>query len=447
MNNAFKSYDVRGVFNKELLPEDVVRIGYCYADLIKQKSAIGGDVRTSSEIIKNAFIAGFNSAGYDMIDVGTAPTPVVNYYGLLHKVENVTITGSHVAPHSNGVKFFDKLGVIYDKRLRKIEKKYLNNDFKRAEWDELGVVKKDSSALKEYEKNITSKIKLEQSVKAVLDHGNGTSGLIAPGVLEKIGCEVVNINLNVDGRFPNRGSEPKSDNLTFLKKRVVETRADFGCGFDGDADRSAFVDDKGRFHDGSRMAAFFAREILKENRDAYIVASVDTSSALKTIVEELDGNLVWCAVGMKNIEHGLLENKAMFASEVSSHFYFNDFYPFSDGILACAKLARILSAKKKKFSQLMDELPKYPIKHDKFSAQSHEQKFKAFKKLKKELKKDYEINTIDGVKFFLNKTDWVLIRPSNTEPVIRLTVEASKKDELEEYYNNFSKKIKKFLQK
>lgn len=445
MKNAFKAYDVRGVFNKELLPEDVVKIGYSYADLVKQKACIGGDIRTSSEIIKNAFMAGFLSTGYDIVDIGTAPTPVVNYYGMKHKLENVTITGSHVAPDSNGIKFFDKLGVIYDDRLRKIEQKYLNNDYKRAEWDELGKTEFDNKALDEYAENITKKIKLKRKVKVVLDHGNGTSGLIAPRVLHEIGCEVVNINAECDGSFPNRNSEPKKDNLAFLQKRVVETRADFGCAFDGDADRSAFIDDKGRFHDGSRMAAFFAREILKKNKNAYIVASVDTSSALKTIVEEHDGNLVWCAVGMKNIEHGLIQNKAMFASEVSSHFYFNDYYPFSDGVLACAKLAQILSSKEKKFSELIDELPDYPIKHAKFTAKNHEAKFEAFKKIREELKKEYECNLIDGVKFFLNNTDWVLIRPSNTEPVIRLTIEASEENALKENFNTFTNVIKKFL--
>ncbi len=282
-------------------------------------------------------------------------------------------------------------------------------------------------------------------MKIVLDHGNGSSGVIAPELLEELGCEVVNISLEPDGKFPNRNPEPKKDNLVFLQKRVKELKADFGCAFDGDADRSVFVDDTGRFLDGSVMTCFFAREVLKEHEHAYVVASVDMSSALKKVVEDAGGNLVWCAVGMKNIEHGLIENKAMFGGEVSSHFYFNDFYPFSDGILSCAKLAMILSAKTRKFSELVDELPHYPIKHAKFNAKNHELKFKAFNKIKEDLSKDYDINTIDGVKFFLNNTDWVLIRPSNTEPVIRITVEASNNEDLEEIFNKFTKLIRKFL--
>jgi phosphomannomutase/phosphoglucomutase len=445
MNNPFKSYDVRGVFNKELMAEDVIRIGLCHADLVKQTVVIGSDVRTSSPIIKSAFISGYLSAGYDIIDIGVLPTPVINFYGMKHNYDTVTITGSHTSPENNGIKFFDKLGVIYNKRLRKIEEKYLNNDFKRVNWDEIGnlVIKKD--CIKEYINNIKSKIKIKNKIKIVLDHGNGTTGIIAPLLFKELDCEIVNISEEPNGSFPNRKPEPKRNNLAFLQKRVVETKSDFGCAFDGDGDRSVFVDDKGRVLDGSRMNCFFAREILKKNKDAFIVASVDTSSALKTVVEENEGNLVWCAVGMKNIEHGLIENKAMFGGEVSSHFYFNDFYPFSDGILSCAKLAEIMSKKNKNFSELLDKLPVYPIKHAKFSAKSHKIKFKTFEKIKKELSKEYNVDTVDGVKFFLNKTDWVLIRPSNTEPVIRLSVESSNIKDLEENFQKFKKLIKKHL--
>ncbi|PIX42178.1 hypothetical protein COZ55_02350, partial [archaeon CG_4_8_14_3_um_filter_38_5] len=371
MRNAFKAYDVRGVFNEELFPEDAVRIGACCADLIRQKACIGGDVRLSTPAIKHAFISGFLSAGFDIVDIGVAPTPVINYYGLNHKLDNVTITGSHTAPDVNGLKFFDKLGVIYDKRLRKIEEKYLNKDFSRADLHNLGALSYDNNALSEYADNIVKRIKLARKVKVVLDHGNGASCLIAAKVMESLGCEVVNVSAEPDGKFPNRDSEPRKDNLVYLQKRIIESKADFGCAFDGDADRSVFIDDKGVVLDGGIMSTFFAREILKNNKNAYIVASVDTSSALKKIVEDCGGSLVWCAVGMKNVEHGLLENKAMFGGEVSSHFYFNDFYPFSDGILSCAKLAQILSMNSAKFSDLVDSLPKFPIKHAKFNVKNH----------------------------------------------------------------------------
>lgn len=445
MANAFKSYDIRGVFNKEFLAEDVVKIAYCYADLVKQKVCIGYDVRTSSEIIFHNFVAGFMASGYNIINIGMVPTPVCNYYGIAHQLDNVTITGSHTPAYYNGIKFFDKRGVIYNTRLRKLEEKYLNNDFKHADWDDLGKLEYDGKAILEYSENIKSKIKIAKKIKVVLDCGNGTAGVVAPQLMEQLDCEVIVISKDIDGLFPNRSPEPKGDNLAFLQKRVVETKANFGCAFDGDADRSVFVDNKGRFLDGSVMSCFFARELLKKNKNAFIVASVDMSSALKTIVEENDGNLVWCPVGMKNIEHGLIENNAMFGGEVSSHFYFNDFYPFSDGILSCAKLAEILSHKEKKMSELIDELPNYPIKHMKFRVQNHKIKFEIFNKLKTELSKEFDVNSVDGVKFFLNKTDWVLIRPSNTEPLIRLSVESNTEELLKTNVERFKKRIEKFL--
>jgi phosphomannomutase len=162
-------------------------------------------------------------------------------------------------------------------------------------------------------------------------------------------------------------------------------------------------------------------------------------------VEDNNGIIVWCPVGMKNIEKELVDNKGMMAGEVSSHFYLNDFYPFSDGILACAKMAQILSQSKKMFSELIDELPQYCIKHSKYSCLNHEKKFQIFEKLKKEIIKKYKVNDCDGMKFFLNQTDWVLIRPSNTEPLIRLTIEASKQKDLDKLFNDFEALIKKFI--
>jgi phosphoglucosamine mutase len=445
MNNPFKAYDVRGIFNKEFVAEDFFKIAIAYSDLIKQKSCIAYDSRTSSPILKESFINGFISGGNDIIDLGMLPTPVVNYYALNHQIECIMITGSHTPKEYNGIKFFDKRGVVYNDRLKLIEKKYLESNYKRANFEELGKKSTNGNAIYEYIENIKSKIKLEKDMKIILDHGNGTSGIVAPELMKEIGCKIINISLEPDGLFPNREPEPTANNLKFLQKRVIEEKADFGCAFDGDADRSVFVDDIGRVIDGSKMTAIFAKYYLKKNKNAYVVASIDMSSVVKKVVEDNEGIIVWCPVGMKNIEKGLVDNKGMLAGEVSSHFYLNEFYPFSDGILACAKIAQILSQLNKKFSELINELPQYFIKHSKYTCNNHEIKFEIFEIIKKELTKKYEVNDCDGIKFFLNPTDWVLIRPSNTEPLIRLTVEASKQKDLEIIFNEFGELIKKFI--
>jgi phosphomannomutase len=447
MNNPFKAYDVRGVFNKEFFPEDFFKIALSYADLIRQKTCIAYDSRTSSPILKESFINGFVSAGYDMVDLGMLPTPVANYYALIHKIECVMITGSHTPKEYNGIKFFDKRGVVYNDRLREIEKKYLSDDFKRANFEELGKKSRDEKAIIEYVENIKSKVYVPKKLKAVLDHGNGASGLVAPKVMESLGCKVINISLEPNGLFPNREPEPCQDNLKFLQKRVIEERADFGCAFDGDADRSVFVDDLGRVIDGSKMTAIFAKYYLGKNKNSYIVASIDMSSVVKKVVEDNGGIIVWCPVGMKNIEKGLVDNKAMMAGEVSSHFYLNEFYPFSDGILSCAKIAQILSESEGTLSKKINDLPEYKIKHSKYSCLSHESKLKAFEALLLELRKRYELNECDGAKFFLSQTDWVLIRPSNTEPLIRLTIEAENNELLERYFGEFEALIKRFINK
>ncbi|MDD2678912.1 MAG: hypothetical protein PHS81_03455, partial [Candidatus Nanoarchaeia archaeon] len=204
-------------------------------------------------------------------------------------------------------------------------------------------------------------------------------------------------------------------------------------------------DNLGRVIDGSKLTAIFAKNYLEKNRNSYIVASIDMSSAVKKVVKDNGGIIAWCPVGMKNIEKGLVDNKAMFAGEVSCHFYFNDFYSFSDGILACAKMAQILSNGNKKLSELSDELPEYFIKHSKYSCKNHEKKLETFENLKKELIKKFDANDCDGLKFFLNETDWVLIRPSNTEPLIRLTVEASSKKSMDSMFLEFEGLIKRLM--
>ncbi len=445
MNNPFKAYDVRGVFNKEFNISDVVRIAQTHASYLKQQIVIGGDGRTTTDAIKKAYIAGYVSSGFDVIDLGRLPTPIINFYGYNHKIDSVIITGSHTPPNYNGIKFFDKLGIIYNEKLSELEKRYKNNIYSYAEWDEIGKIDYDDKAVDEYLDNLKRRIKISKKMKIVMDHGNGVTGSCAGRILSELGCEVVEISKEVDGMFPNRSPEPTKDNLSFLQKRVVEVGAAFGCAFDGDGDRSVFVDNKGRVLDGSVMTSIFAKEIIKNNPEAFIVASVDMSSILKEVVEEQGGNLVWCPVGMKNLSFGLIENKAMFGGEVSSHFYFNDFYPFSDGILACAKLAELLSHNESTLSELVDSLPTRHIAHYKFSAKDNKEKFIVFDKIKEEFSHKYELDLTDGIKFFLNSTDWVLIRPSNTEPLIRLTIESKTKDDLKKEYETISSIIKRFI--
>ncbi len=445
MNNPFKAYDVRGVFNKEFNINDVVRIAQTHATYLKQQIVIGGDGRTTTDAIKKAYIAGYISSGFDVIDLGRLPTPIINFYGYNHKIDSVVITGSHTPPNYNGIKFFDKLGIVYNDKLSELEKRYKECAYSHAEWDEVGRISYDNNAVNEYLNNLKAKIDIKNKIKIVIDHGNGVTGLCAGRILSELGCEVIEISKDVDGLFPNRSPEPAANNLSFLKKRVVEVGADFGCAFDGDGDRSVFVDNKGRVLDGSVMTSLFAKEIVKKNPESFIVASVDMSSMLKEIVDEHGGNLVWCPVGMKNLSFGLIENKAMFGGEVSSHFYFNDFYPFSDGILACAKLAELLSNNNVALSELVDSLPARHISHYKFSVKDNNEKFVLFDKIKKEFSHKYELDLTDGIKFFLNSTDWVLIRPSNTEPLIRLTIESKTKEDLNKAYCQVEPIIKKFI--
>ena len=209
--------------------------------------------------------------------------------------------------------------------------------------------------------------------------------------------------------------------ITEVRKRY----AAFGVGFDGDADRSVFVDDIGRVVDGSIMTLLFAQDFLKHKKGSKIIAPINSTSLLQNEVDKLGGKLIWTRIGHSFIEKELVRKNAVFAGEPSSHFYFNDLFPFSDGILATIKLASILSKQSQKLSELIDALPPTFLLNSTLEFDSHNLKSQKMAEITEKIQQQYEnALLIDGVKVDLSKTSWVLIRPSNTEPKIRITIEA-----------------------
>ncbi len=434
--NPFREYDVRGVVGEELLYGDVESIGLVHSNFLNQESVIGFDQRLSSSGLFNNFCSGYTDGGNDLINIGLVPISVCNFYGFKNNLHNVYITGSHTPKNYNGIKFFNNRGVIYNGELRVLEKRFLKKSFYPSL--DKGVVKSVDSAVNDYINYILERVNVEKSMRIILDCGNGTAGIVAPRLLESLGCEVIVLNEEPDGSFPNRSPEPCDESLGLLKKKVVSENADFGVGFDGDADRSVFVDDKGRVVDSSLIISFFAKHLLKK-RKGDLAVTVDCSSIIKNV----SNNIVWCSVGMKNIDKVLENNNIVFAGEVSDHYYFPDFFPFSDGILSTVRMAEILSSYDKSFNELLKNFFTYPIKHGKIVFDNHEDKFRVFEKVKNHILNNYsDASCVDGVKFFINSSDWVLIRPSNTEPVIRLSVES--KNVLNETYDKFFSLVSNF---
>ncbi|MFQ5974834.1 MAG: phosphoglucosamine mutase, partial [Candidatus Hydrothermarchaeales archaeon] len=251
MKHIFRAYDVRGIFNQELTPDIATKIGMAFGTYLKGKGKVilGRDVRTSSEIIENAIIAGLASTGLDVVSTGLVPIPVLNFKTRMGDYDaGAYITASHNPPEYNGVRLRRSDGSGYTTENQEVWGTYQKGKFKLANWNRLGKISHidNKRSIREYKDYLLQRIKIDKSIKAVLDIGNGASFETVPQVLNEAGVKVITINETPDGTFPGRPSEPSDKTLGDLKKRVAEEGADFGAGYDGDSDRVIFVDDKGR---------------------------------------------------------------------------------------------------------------------------------------------------------------------------------------------------------
>lgn len=428
--SIFHSYDIRGVYGKELMPEDALAVGLAFGSFVQGKKIIvGRDVRLSSPLLSQAAIAGLLAAGKDVVDIGVASTPEICFApGRLGADAALAVGASHNPPEYGGFKFehADGTGFVGE------ELEEIYDAIRRKKWELKNPGNLESTAIREqYVQNIVENIKPARPLSFVVDVSNGAGG-VAIGILQKLGHKVYPINAIPDGRFPAHPPEPRPDNLATLGGIVREVGADLGVAFDGDADRCVFLDEKGATVRADQMLMLFAKKVLAE-RKGKIIATVNLTQHLEEFVKERGGELVWSRVGRVFIDERLKQEKGiLLGGEESCHFWFPDFYNFSEGPLAAAKATEILT---RPLSQLISELPAG------FGTTARivcpeEKKDKVMEKVMEALKHQGEVITLDGVKL-VGKNFWVLLRRSNTEPIIKLTAEA----ETEEEVNNLSKKF------
>lgn len=442
MESAFKAYDIRGVYGKELTDSDAEIIGKAVGTLVDtDEYIIGYDTRTHSPKLFENFAKGLNSTGVDAVSVGMLPNPVVYFNGFINKLPGVIITASHNPPEYNGFKFFRQDGSSYTNELEKLKTIIKSKKFKESSHGHIADI---DYGLNDYQEYIERKLEVEGKIKVVAECFNGVAATIVPYIFESFGIECVPINNKILGDFGGLRPEPKGDNLKELQKKVVAEKADFGIAFDGDADRGVFVDDKGKVYMASVPGSFFIKDILSKQKGK-IIATVDLPSAIVKTIKENGGKVSWNRIGHGFIEENLVKQKALFALEQSSHFYFNLFYPFSDGFLAGLKMAEILSKSDKKFSEMAKETPYNPTEKIYIDAGTHEKKIRVVENLKKQFPE--MIDAVDGFKIFLNDTEWVLIRSSQNLPEVNLCIEAKDKNRLKEILKEYTKMIKEEIKK
>jgi phosphomannomutase/phosphoglucomutase len=441
--SIYRAYDIRGIYGKDLTDEVAESIGKAYGSTIEGSVAVGRDVRLSSPALSAALIEGLKSTGLKVIDVGVVPTPLL--YFTIHKLGlkgGVMVTGSHNPPDYNGFKLCREGAMtLYGPEIEAVGKAVEKGEFRTGD----GSVEK-LDILPEYISYVRQRINLKRKLKMVLDCANGTAGAVAPRLFRELGCEVIELYSEPDGSFPNHPADPTvDDNLTDLIEKVNETGADVGFSYDGDADRTGFVTEKGEIIRGDQALALFSRKILAEHPGAPVIFEVKCSLALKEDVSANGGRPIMYRTGHSFIKKKIKEEDALIAGEMSGHFFFADNYPgYDDGIYASARMAELLSDSGGGLSELLASIPHYHSTPEIRVDAPEDVKFKLVEAVKKEFtgKPGLDVITVDGVRVE-TPDGWGLIRASNTGPNIIIRFEGKTPEKLDEMKALFREAFKK----
>jgi phosphomannomutase/phosphoglucomutase len=446
IDHIFRAYDIRGIFGKDLTEEVALRIGAAFAKFLDGKTVvIGRDVRKSGEKLRDSLISGLLTH-CDITDVGVLPTPLLYFASnILNKEAGIMVTASHNPPQWNGFKAFRaKKGSIYGKEMA-IIKDYSNQVNPKMLEEKLGKLEIQKGIIRKYQDFIQKKIEFVKKLNIVADTANGTCGLVVPDLFERMGCNILTLNKEPDGNFPGHLPVPKAETLGELMKEVVRRKADFGVGYDGDGDRAVFIDEKGNLIPGDLTLLVFAKDILEKNQGGKIVYELTCSMAIEEYVMKLGGIPIVERVGHTFIMDKMIKENALLGGEKSSHFYFADVYGMDDGVFASLKLAEILSKTDENLSEIIESLPHYPSIYEKNFECSDKKKFKVIEKVRTQFKESgLKTLDIDGVKL-IESDGWVILRASNTEPVIRISAEARTEEKLNELYHYAVRELKKAL--
>ncbi|MFP4051193.1 MAG: phosphoglucosamine mutase [Thermoplasmata archaeon] len=448
MPKLFGTNGVRGIVNEDMNIELASRLGKSIGTWLNGGTvSIGSDTRLSNAMLKDAVASALMAAGCDVVDLGEAPTPAIQYYTREKGDFGIAITASHNPPEFNGIKCIDEDGTeLIRHKEGEIEEIYFSENFELAEWSEVGSKMSDES-IDLYIDSVLDKVDKKTiraaNLKIVVDCANGAGCYSTPYILRKLGCQVVTLNAQPDGTFPGHESEPTEENLKDLIKMVQETDADLGVANDGDADRAIFIDEDGNFLHGDKTLTLMAKKIVGANNGGLVVTPVSSSSSVKDVVEEAGGDLIYTAVGSPIVAREMIKKDAVFGGEENGGLIFADHQYCRDAGMAAAKIVELI-AEKGELSKLVDQLPKYSL--DKRGVECPDDlKGPLLERLTDEFS-DKNYDDTDGLKIYYDDA-WVLIRPSGTEPKYRVYTEAKNKQRAEELGLKHQKKVKNILEK
>ena len=467
--NGFREYDARWLFQKDIDIDGINDLGKGLGSQVIKNTKktnpriiVGQDYRSYSEKIKQALIRGLISTGCYVEDIGLSLSPMVYYAQFNLKSDAIAmVTASHNENGWTGVKMGIKKGLTHaPDEMLELKNLTLNKQFVVGN----GKVKKIEDFKKIYINNLINKNKISKKIKAVVACGNGTAGIFAPQILKGIGCEVIELDCNLDWTFPKYNPNPEDlDMLHAIAKVVKENNADIGFGFDGDGDRCGVIDNEGNGIFSDKIGLLIARNLSHKYKNSKFIVDVKSTGLYSRdkVLQENKCKTIYWKTGHSHIKRKVNLENALAGFEKSGHFFFNKplGYGYDDGINSAIQICHLIDIKDKKISEIVGELPKTfqsptmaPFCKDENKYQVVDQIVKEIKEIKSnKIKIDdqniSEILTINGIRFTLDDGSWGLIRASSNKPSLVIVVESpsseKRKKHIFDFIDNLLKKTNK----
>jgi len=447
MAKFFGTNGIRGIFSEDFTLEFVhdmtLAIGTYFE---KGPILIGYDGRESSPIICKIISSTLNSIGIDCNVAGIVPTPCLEFaVKTLGYSGGIMITASHNPPQYNGIKPAGKDGV----EISREDELVIEDIYFKKSWitnpEKWGVTGEETRAIDTYLKGIISQIDSKliesKSFKVVLDLGNGAQAVTAPDFCKMINCEAILVNETIDGMFPGRGSEPTPQNLSVLSKTVLENKANLGIAFDGDGDRSIFCDNLGNILTGDKSALVLIQHILNKNPNSLVVTCLNSGLNTEVLAEKYNSKVIRTKVGSVEVSRKMLSTDALIGFEENGGFMFGTHNQVRDGCMSLALMLDLLANIDNSLSDEISKLPSSFTTKDKMKCSSDD-----VDKIISSLKEEFpESDISDGIKIIIDSKNWVMIRPSGTEPIIRIYAESENQEKLDALMIEFLQKVKSII--
>jgi len=447
MGKLFGTNGVRGVFAEDFTLEFVHDLVLAISTYFKEGTIlVGYDGRDSSVVVSKLVCSTLNYAGLDCHLAGLIPTPCLEFATkTLGYNGGIMITASHNPPEYNGIKPVASDGVEVSREDENvIEEIFFKKNWKQnsSMW---GSTKNDDRSVQTYLDGIKSQIDVSKikskNLKVVLDLGNGAQSITAIKLCEQLGCEIITINQEIAGIFSGRGPEPTPYNLQELSSTVVKNNADLGIAFDGDGDRSIFCDGKGMLLSGDKSALLLSNYLLKKNPNSKVVTCVNSGNSIDEIVTQTNSTVIRTKVGSVEVSRKMITENALLGFEENGGFMFGKHNHVRDGGMALGLMLELLSISNKSMNGEVEILPVSFTTKEKISC-SKENANRIISELLDEFQ---DSDTTDGIKIVFDQKNWIMIRASGTEPIIRIYGESDSQKNLESLMKKYLQKIQSIL--